>query len=154
MGGKEWGEGMKPEERKYMNDPIGPVLTPEEQAEANRPRTCNVCNARSAQSGSTSCTECEMVKCPDCRGTGRRRADFARLSDGKCVRGVNVECSRCRGEGRIRQVALDWLARGELMRKRRIASKMSLRAEAERLGIMPKMLSDMENGRIEPMVYP
>lgn len=52
-------------------------------------------------------------------------------------------CKRCHGTG----VAPDWQRLGKELRTRRVASDLSLREVARRVGISAAHLSDMELGR-------
>ena len=82
------------------------------------------------------------VQCPDCCG----RKEYVG------VHGKH-KCSRCDGSGVVPAIVLDWIARGKLMRAARVHGKKyrSLWEEAKRRGITAKELSDMENGRVQPI---
>ena len=83
--------------------------------------------------------------CPSCKGekvlTGYACPGF---------KPYTRACDRCAGTGEVSDLAMDWIRRGEEMRRERIARDMSIREEARRRGIGAAELSDMEMGRVEP----
>lgn len=88
--------------------------------------------------------------CYDCNGTGETVASHVSYADGRHGYNVRSKCSRCGGNGVIDSMVADWMVKGNVMRERRIAAGRSLRDEAKRRGLSPYVLSQMENGRIEP----
>lgn len=45
----------------------------------------------------------------------------------------------------------DWLAKGTALRKARVARGESLADAARRMGLTPRLLGDIEHGRVNPM---
>lgn len=87
--------------------------------------------------------------CPRCRGSGRSlllacgvRQDGSRFSETRAT-----ACPACRGAGAIDEVRARAMSQGEAMRRDRISRGLSQRQEAERLGIAPRALNDLELGR-------
>ncbi|HWA98896.1 MAG TPA: helix-turn-helix transcriptional regulator [Pirellulales bacterium] len=48
---------------------------------------------------------------------------------------------------------LDWIAAGKRLREKRIARGVGLREGAEVMGVLPSLLSSIENGRVDPSRY-
>ena len=84
------------------------------------------------------------TRCPEC---GPHRSVIVHYAPG-AVRGPRV-CSRCGGSGVITKEVAARICEGEQLREIRIESGLTLREEAARLGISPRELSDIENGRSE-----
>ena len=57
------------------------------------------------------------------------------------------ECGTCGGEGRIGQEAYSHIEEGQLLRRRRILARASLREMAKEIMVETVELSDMERGR-------
>lgn len=92
----------------------------------------------------------QKATCPDCLGTG---GNHVLVNMGGFCEHRNMTCSRCGGTGTIAQNLLSWTAQGEAMRQDRVGRKLSLSAEAQRIGIHPAELSGMEHGTIRPFDY-
>ncbi len=88
-------------------------------------------------------------ECPQCRGKGEMKG--IGCGEGGC-RPVTMSCELCTGTGRISEEKLEWVARGETMRQKRVFGRVyrSLSTEAESRGISVVTLSKMESGIIEP----
>lgn len=87
--------------------------------------------------------------CPDCNGSGETLAFFPCYGpDHKGPRKpvLEMKCHRCKGEKVIPVEMLIWIATGKQLREERLARNMTLRKEAERLGVSPTVLSAMEQG--------
>jgi hypothetical protein len=71
--------------------------------------------------------------------------------DGPKVRGIaTVNCQRCQGAGEIDHNIEARIKIGGVHRTWRVAKHEGLAACAERLGIDPRDLNDMEHGRKDP----
>ena len=90
-----------------------------------------------------------MVKvvCPVCGGA---KSSYAiSCSDRGCETGVRV-CEFCKGEGQVSSEAAEAADRwcmGKAMRDARVKQGRTQQQEAERLGISPIELNDLERGR-------
>lgn len=85
------------------------------------------------------------VRCPDCAGAGKVTAHLLTTTGG---RWEDVACDRCKGEGRITADEMERYVTGRAMAEDRKARGMTLRAEATRLNLSPRALSDLEWGRV------
>jgi hypothetical protein len=61
-----------------------------------------------------------------------------------------LRCNLCLGDGRISVTKADWVARGKVHYKARVARGESFRDCARRLGLGSAELSGMEHGRTDP----
>ena len=87
-----------------------------------------------------------MVKvvCPECGGA---KSSYAvSCSDRGCQTGVRV-CGFCEGEGQVSSEAGERWRAGKAMRDARVKHGLTQEQEAERLGISPMELNDLEHGR-------
>ena len=87
----------------------------------------------------------ETCQCPWCEG---RKKETVHLSTSSGGRWEHRDCSTCSGHGFIFREHAERIEAGNLRREDRKARLMTLRQEAERLGISPTELSKIENGRI------
>lgn len=53
--------------------------------------------------------------------------------------------------GRMEVLSYDDAPRADVLRRARIDANLSLRQGAERLGLSPRVLNEIENGRMEPV---
>lgn len=83
--------------------------------------------------------------CPVCLGNPKSIAHF-NMGENKPHEWREVECDACEGTGRVTQQRMDAITDGRKLRDDRIARDMSLREEAQRLGISPAQLSRRERG--------
>lgn len=69
---------------------------------------------------------------------------------------IALTCDMCGGQGKVPNTTAKWIQWGKLLKARRLASRMSLRAAARLHGIDPSNLSKMERGCIcpRPLEYP
>ena len=83
--------------------------------------------------------------CPDCNG---ERKVFAHVNRGeKGPSGFEtIDCFRCKAAGEVPDEQALWILEGKLRRTDRISRDISLREEAQRLGIPVVQLSAMERG--------
>lgn len=82
--------------------------------------------------------------CPHCQGRQRCVVHLNTTTGGRWeIR----DCSTCDGTGLISREHADRIIEGERRREDRKARLMTLRQEAEYLGISPQELSRIENGR-------
>lgn len=90
------------------------------------------------------------MKCPDCKGDGKILGVFpiyhSAVHQSKRKPMVEMVCGRCGGKGQMPDFMAGWLDRGQAMKSVRVAEGRTLRQEAERLGIDPIQLSQMERG--------
>jgi transcriptional regulator with XRE-family HTH domain len=87
-----------------------------------------------------------MVKvvCPGCDGA---KAGFAIVcSADRCRTGMRA-CDFCKGEGQVSSEAGERWRAGKAMRDERVKQSRTQQQEAERLGISPMELNDIEHGR-------
>lgn len=92
----------------------------------------------------------QETTCPDCRGTG---TNHVLVNMGGFCEHRTMTCSNCRGKGAIPDNLLSWAAQGEAMKQDRLERRLSLKTEAERLGIHQTELYQMEHGTIRPFDY-
>ena len=89
-------------------------------------------------------TESTSTVCPTCKG--------AKVTIGYACPGfrrVELPCSTCDGQGAVTPAMQDYQARGEKMRADRVGRMVSLREEAQRLGISAVELSHLEQGKVD-----
>ena len=87
-----------------------------------------------------------MVKvvCPECGGA---KSSYAvACGDRGCQTGVRA-CEFCEGEGQVSSEAGERWRAGKAMRDARVKQGLTQEQEAERLGISPIELNDLERGR-------
>ena len=90
-----------------------------------------------------------MAVCPYCCGS-RESYTVVHYADSRHLpTGGWQPCSLCNGTGEVKQEIADKMERAEQRRLARIAKGVSLRGEAATLGITPRELSDLEQGRKE-----
>ena len=94
----------------------------------------------------------ETVPCPDCEGDGKYTVLAYYGGVWGCVP-TEMQCSRCKGAGRMPEEMVAWRESGQQMRSDRLGRQLSLREEANRLGVSVVELSQMERGIIEPVDY-
>jgi hypothetical protein len=88
-----------------------------------------------------------MVKvvCPRCDGA---KAGFAIVcSASRCRTGMRA-CDFCKGEGEVSSEAAERWREGRTMHDARVKHGLKQQQEAERLGISPIELNDIEHGRL------
>lgn len=90
-----------------------------------------------------------MVKCPNCNGHGNMQG-FRMGQDMRCSYGI-TRCSVCKGTKEITAEREHRIRLGEALRSDRVSRHLGQREEAERLGITPKELADIEMGRALPV---
>jgi RecJ-like exonuclease len=90
---------------------------------------------------SSGCDEGDEITCWDCKGNGH-----VRIFHGA------IDCSRCDGLGRVPKITATWHEIGKAIKRQRLARRMSMREEAERLGVNLIAYSDIERGKIDPEV--
>lgn len=83
--------------------------------------------------------------CPVCLGSPKSIAHF-NMGENKPHEWREIECDACEGTGRVTQHRMDAITEGKKLRQDRIERNMSLREEAQRLGISPVQLSRRERG--------
>ena len=85
-----------------------------------------------------------MTPCPDCKGT-KIMSGIGCGPDG--CKPITLPCFTCDGIGSISEDQAERMRTGEAMRLDRLVRDMSLREEAQRLGIKARELSDLEHGK-------
>ena len=86
-----------------------------------------------------------MITCPACRGS---KVGFAVMcSEGKCRTG-SIACSVCNGAGQISSELAERMRKGDVMRKTRVKRGITIMQQADFLGVDPKLLNDVEFGRL------
>jgi hypothetical protein len=85
-----------------------------------------------------------MEICPDCEG--RKIISGIGCGANGC-KPMTLPCFTCKGIGSISEEQVERIRKGEAMRQDRLARDMSLREEAQRLGIKARELSDLEHGK-------
>lgn len=83
-----------------------------------------------------------MVICPTCDGCKEYEVYAC-----PGFRRVLIPCSRCKATGRVTEVEAQRVEAGRQMREARVARGLSLRQEADRLGLTPMELADLEHAR-------
>lgn len=98
----------------------------------------------SAVSGVSPCSVC-----PQCKGFGVVFASFA-------FHQLRLTCDMCDGIGKVDDAKIQWRTLGAIIKGRRLAARMTLRAAATYHGMDASNLSKMERGCIcpRPMEYP
>lgn len=82
--------------------------------------------------------------CPDCNG---EKKVFAHVNRGEQGSGFGwIRCFRCKGSGDVPDEQAQWMSEGIKRRCDRVARGLTLREEAERLGIAVTTLSAVERG--------
>jgi hypothetical protein len=84
--------------------------------------------------------------CPNCKG--KKQFTAILCGEGGCRSGV-MQCHTCNGLGEVTEEHYKKILIGEFKRKDRISRGLSLREEAERLGITPYELSKLEHPKME-----
>lgn len=91
------------------------------------------------------------MTCPHCDGKKSVMAFVHFTEEAQAAGKVNgyqaTDCRTCEGTGQVDDDYPERMARADALRADRISRHVSLRAEAERLGITPAQLSARENGR-------
>lgn len=93
-----------------------------------------------------------LSECPVCSGTGKLLGVFPVYAEDvpqadrkPCI---EFDCMKCGGTGKVTATQLWRIAAGNLSKQERLSRDMTLREEAERLGILPSELSRLENGHV------
>lgn len=84
-----------------------------------------------------------MRVCPSCEGRGK---DIGIACGSKGCRPMTMPCSLCGGSGSVEDARLKMWQSGQSHRRDRLARNMTLRQEADRLGISMVDLSKIERG--------
>lgn len=84
------------------------------------------------------------MTCPDCQGT---KIVQAHLQTSRGCKWRELPCFTCDGTGSISEKHVARIAEGKQRREDRLSRGMTLRREAERLGISATELSRIESGR-------
>lgn len=92
--------------------------------------------------------ETTNVECSACHGKGSMAGFVERVSGGHYD--PALRCSLCLGEGNISPTKADWVARGRVHYKARVARREGVGDCARRLGLGAAELSGMEHGRTDP----
>lgn len=96
----------------------------------------------------TTTPETKPIICPECKGRGQNYTVLCvRTTSGGYHKEGNMPCLTCDGTGQLSTEAHQRYTDGRAMADDRKARGMTLRREAERLGISPSELSDREWGR-------
>lgn len=85
----------------------------------------------------------KAFRCPKCHGTGAHSLVTIYVA----MNGAR-KCPTCNGEGEISQEVFDAIEAGERLRIDRISRNVSLREEAQKRGLTPRELSDVEHGKV------
>ena len=85
-----------------------------------------------------------MKQCPSCSGSGRFWGFVETTRGGTSG---TFACRQCDGAGQVDDERAELLRLGEAMRDHRHAHNQSLRQVALLLGVEPRHLSQVENGR-------
>lgn len=85
-----------------------------------------------------------VYPCPSCKGSGQVLAHVAATSG---HRFGEYPCDTCGGAGAITEDHARRIVQGQALREDRLARGMTLRREAERLGLGAAELSARESGR-------
>lgn len=88
-----------------------------------------------------------MITCPDCKG---QRTMNALVQQAGGCRMMTLPCIRCKGSGEIPFAMLRWMVEGYSLRVDRLHRDLTQREEAARLGVSVVVLSQMENGIVDP----
>ncbi len=88
-----------------------------------------------------------MVTCPDCKGEGKLYGLLCSGGHGGPAHIGSIPCPRCKGKSTITKEDLERIAAGKLIREDRIRRRVTMRAEANRLGIDVLEYSKLESGR-------
>ena len=83
-----------------------------------------------------------LVTCPDCQGT--RRIEVMACPG---FRRAVVDCPRCEASGQVTRLEADRVAEGRRRYEDRVARGVALRDEADRQGLTPMALADIEHAR-------
>lgn len=89
-----------------------------------------------------------MILCTSCDGFGKH---FSRpiIVKGK-TKIIEMQCDLCNGTGKIEDEKIDWIIKGEELKKYRLRKNFSIREAARVLGMDASNLSKMERGVIKP----
>lgn len=85
-----------------------------------------------------------MKICPTCNG---KKEVFGIGCPG--FKPIVMDCNTCDGKGKITEQQVERMKDGEKLRQERLGRRMTLRAEANRLGMDVVKLSDIEHGKIK-----
>jgi hypothetical protein len=91
-----------------------------------------------------------QMQCPHCSGKGGVDAFVNRGPDISTHSVEWLRCLTCNGDGSVSGATAGRIARGEDMRKARLARGETILEASRRLGIGPAALSAAEHGRASP----
>lgn len=95
-----------------------------------------------------------MIECPMCGGTTEIIALFPTYADhipeNKRKPVLNFPCPRCNETGQIAEEMKKWIEQGKLLREKRRKARITTRELAEKNKVKFSIISNMENGMIEP----
>lgn len=97
-----------------------------------------------------------MIDCPKCKGGKEPLCCFPAFPSKKMLEKSDKElmeifhCLQCGGTGKVPEEMLKWIEEGEILRSRRIDTRITLRQAAKYLNIQPSILSEMERGVRKP----
>ena len=96
----------------------------------------------------------DNVTCVSCGGAGKVTGImpvYGPDHKGERKPVIDIECHRCDGSGLMPAIHLEWIKLGRAMKIKRLERAVTLRAEAQRRGMLPSELSAMEQGRVKPV---
>jgi DNA-binding XRE family transcriptional regulator len=86
-----------------------------------------------------------FIPCPRCND---KKSVFFWMHNDPHILGI--KCTQCNGSGKVPSEMIRWIKDGNILKNRRIKSKLLLKNAAKRLKIDVKTLSAMERGAIKP----
>lgn len=91
-----------------------------------------------------------VVPCPACDAIGKMLATGIRYAEGHTGPYYKMlPCPDCGGQKTILAIRLEWIERGEEIRRWRRANELTLHDVAERSGLRPSEVSFLESGRVD-----
>lgn len=90
-----------------------------------------------------------MPTCPHCGGRGTA-AVLLSMGDGSSLIDTARRCGTCSGAGDISERLAGWIAAGKRHRDARLGKWIGQAEAARMIGINPRHLNEMEQGRADP----
>jgi hypothetical protein len=96
----------------------------------------------------------ETIPCNFCDGEGKLTGMFPKYAEGHSGPPVvELTCHHCSGTGKRPLLALQWIARGEELKARRLFRGLGLREAADLWGKKPSELLAIENGLVDNLTW-